>query len=93
VASPLIIGPDSESEQWVSAVAKDADAPHSVLEKIRHGDRDVEISVRTLPDLTGRTPVLVDDIMHRYGSLSEIYRIPARVVPAAPFAPYEFNLC
>ena len=43
VQDPLIIGPDSESEQWVAAVAQDADAPYAVLEKIRHDDRDVEI--------------------------------------------------
>ena len=47
VANPLIIGPDSESEQWVSAVANDAGSPYSVLEKVRRGDRDVEISVKT----------------------------------------------
>lgn len=62
-SQPLIIGPDSESEQWVSAVAGDADAPFTVLEKVRRGDRDVQISVRSLEALEGRTPVLVDDII------------------------------
>jgi ribose-phosphate pyrophosphokinase len=63
VQNPLIIGPDSESEQWVAAVAQDADAPHAVLEKIRHGDRDVEIRLGDLDRWKGRTPVLVDDII------------------------------
>ncbi|MFZ1103829.1 MAG: ribose-phosphate diphosphokinase [Hyphomicrobiaceae bacterium] len=63
VASPLIIGPDSESEQWVAAVAKDAGAPHSILEKTRHGDRRVEIKLRDLDPWKGCTPVLVDDII------------------------------
>ena len=63
VADPLIIGPDSESEQWVAAVAKDAGAPHSVLEKTRLGDRNVEIKLRDLDPWKGRTPVLVDDII------------------------------
>jgi ribose-phosphate pyrophosphokinase len=63
VERPLIIGPDRESEQWVAAVARDAGAPHAVLEKVRRGDRDVEISAPDLGDLDGRTPVLVDDII------------------------------
>ena len=63
VSNPLIIGPDSESEQWVSAVAKDAGAPFAVLEKVRLGDRKVEISVKGLTNIDGRTPVLVDDII------------------------------
>jgi ribose-phosphate pyrophosphokinase len=32
IAGPLIIGPDSESEQWVAAVANDAGAPFCGLE-------------------------------------------------------------
>lgn len=62
VDRPLVLGPDSESEQWVSAVAQGSDAPFAVMSKIRRGDRDVTVS---LPDLTrwrDRTPVLVDDI-------------------------------
>jgi ribose-phosphate pyrophosphokinase len=63
VDRPLIIGPDSESEQWVSEVAKAAGAPHSVLEKVRHGDRDVEIVLRDMGAFRNRAPVLVDDII------------------------------
>jgi ribose-phosphate pyrophosphokinase len=75
VANPLIIGPDSESEQWVSAVAEDARAPYTVLEKIRHGDRNVEISIRALHDLTKRTPVLVDDIISSGRTMIEAVRL------------------
>jgi ribose-phosphate pyrophosphokinase len=82
VVNPLIIGPDSESEQWVSAVAKDVDAPFTVLEKIRHGDRDVEITVRNLDHLTDRTPVLLDDIISSGRTMIEAVRlIRARGVP------------
>jgi len=77
VANPLIIGPDSESEQWVSAVAKDAGAPFTVLEKVRHGDRDVEISVRNMHALAGRTPVLVDDIISSGRTMLEAVRLMA----------------
>lgn len=63
VPKAVLIGPDSESEQWVATIAARAGLPHQVLTKTRRGDRDVEV---TLPDATamaGRTPVLVDDIV------------------------------
>jgi len=63
IKEPVLVGPDSESEQWVSKVAKDANAPFLILEKIRHGDRDVEVSVPHLEKYHGCTPVLVDDII------------------------------
>lgn len=63
VEQPLLVGPDAESEQWVAAVAQDAGAPHLVLEKIRRGDRDVEVSVPDIERWQGHTPVLVDDIV------------------------------
>ncbi|HKR88000.1 MAG TPA: ribose-phosphate diphosphokinase [Phenylobacterium sp.] len=60
VAAPLIVGPDSESEQWASAIA--AGAPAVVLRKKRRGDREVEIAFPDLAPFAGRQPVLVDDI-------------------------------
>jgi len=63
VAQPLIIGPDSESEQWVAAVANEVGAPYSVLEKVRRGDRDVQITLKDMNIWKGRTPILVDDII------------------------------
>lgn len=63
VKMPLLIGPDSESEQWVAAVARDAGALHVVLQKVRHGDRDVEVSVPEVIRWRDHTPVLVDDIL------------------------------
>jgi ribose-phosphate pyrophosphokinase len=63
VDKPLLIGPDRESEQWVAAVARGADAPHIVLRKIRRGDRQVEVSVPDLTQWSERAPVLVDDII------------------------------
>jgi ribose-phosphate pyrophosphokinase len=62
VKNPLLIGPDEESEQWVSAIAARIGAPHAVLRKIRHGDRDVEVALSDLSEWRGRHPVLVDDI-------------------------------
>lgn len=60
---PVLVGPDSESEQWVSKVAQEAGAPFLVLEKTRHGDRDVEVSVPQVEAYHNHTPVLVDDII------------------------------
>ncbi len=63
VADPVLIGPDSESEQWVAAVARDAGAPHLILSKVRRGDHEVEVSVPDIERWRARTPVLVDDII------------------------------
>lgn len=63
VADAIIIGPDSESRQWVSDIAARADVPYQVLNKIRHGDRNVEVSLPDVEAARGRTPVIVDDIV------------------------------
>lgn len=63
IDKPVLIGPDSESEQWVSAVAKQARAPFTVLSKTRRGDRDVEVSVPHVEQWLDHRPVLVDDII------------------------------
>lgn len=74
VEAPLIVGPDEESEQWVSEVAAGAGAPFVTLRKTRLGDRDVRI---VLPDMTqwqGRVPVLVDDIVSSGQTMREAAR-------------------
>lgn len=63
VPDPFLIGPDGESEQWVSKVATGSDAPFVVLSKTRKGDRDVEITLPGIERLKGHTPVVVDDII------------------------------
>ena len=63
VQRPLLIGPDAESAQWVSAVADAAGAPSLVLEKVRRGDRDVSVSAPEVDRWRDHTPVLVDDIV------------------------------
>lgn len=71
IHAPLVIGPDEESAQWVSKVAEMADAPFVVLEKIRHGDRDVSIHLRDASRFAGHTPVLVDDIISTGKTMSQ----------------------
>jgi len=63
IENPVLVGPDSESEQWVSKVANNAGAPFIVLEKTRRGDRDVKVSIPKVDDYKNHTPVLVDDII------------------------------
>lgn len=55
VERPLLVGPDSESAQWVAAVAETVGCPLVVLEKIRRGDRDVEVSVPQVERWTAHT--------------------------------------
>lgn len=63
VDKPLLVGPDAESEQWVAAVARLADAPWCVSRKTRNGDRDVSVAVPDLSTWRDRTPVILDDIV------------------------------
>ena len=84
VASPLIIGPDIESEQWVSAVARDAGAPYTVMEKIRRGDRDVQVSLRNMHAIQQHTPVFVDDIISTGRTMIEAIRLVSTAGSAPP---------
>lgn len=64
VPMPLLVGPDEESRPWVAEVARLAQAPFTVMTKTRRGDRDVSVVMQAPgDDWTGRTPVLVDDIV------------------------------
>lgn len=59
----LLVGPDAESEQWVSEIARLSGHPFVVGAKQRYGDRDVVV---TLPDLTQfaqRTAIIIDDVI------------------------------
>ena len=73
VEHPVLVGPDAESVQWVSAVAAGCGAPYLILEKTRRGDRDVSI---TAPDgpWNGHTPVVIDDIVSTGKTMIEATR-------------------
>jgi ribose-phosphate pyrophosphokinase len=58
----ILLGPDSESQQWVAEVARLAARPYEVLRKIRTGDHEVDISVPESAALLEGTPVILDDI-------------------------------
>ena len=63
VRSPLIVGPDEESGQWVQEVARIAGAPWTTMVKTRRGDRDVSVQLKDPRLAPGHEPVLVDDIV------------------------------
>ena len=63
VNAPVLIGPDSESAQWVAQAAHCAGAPYLILEKKRLGDRRVTVTAPNIDDYRSHVPVLVDDIL------------------------------
>ena len=63
VPDAVLIGPDAESLQWVAGLAKVVGAPFLVLEKIRTGDNEVDVSNPEVDAYRHHTPVLVDDII------------------------------
>jgi ribose-phosphate pyrophosphokinase len=66
----FLIGPDEESEQWVSRVAERAQCPYGIGHKKRRGDKDVEI---TLPQcaFSGKEVILLDDVASSGHTLAE----------------------
>lgn len=69
VDHPLIIGPDAESEQWVSKVASDSNSPYVILSKTRLGDNEVQISLPDIEKFKQHKPVLIDDIISSGGTV------------------------
>ena len=99
VPNPVLVGPDSESAQWVGDVARDAGAPFVVLRKTRKGDRDVEVSLPDVERWRDYTPVLVDDIVSTGRTMIEtlVHLQRAKMKPAvcvavhAVFAPAAYE--
>ena len=75
VERPFLIGPDSESEQWVEGIARLAAAPFTVFHKTRTGDREVSIEGTKAPIPAGATPVIVDDIASSARTMIEAVRM------------------
>lgn len=71
IENPVLIGPDIESEQWVSKASKNGGFPFIVLNKTRHGDKNVEVSQPEINSFKDHTPVLIDDIISTAGTMIE----------------------
>ncbi|MGZ5871885.1 MAG: ribose-phosphate pyrophosphokinase [Bradyrhizobium sp.] len=65
----IVVGPDAESRPLVSDLARRLALAHTVAQKIRHGDRSVEIAFADPASVAGRPALLVDDIVSSGGTL------------------------
>lgn len=91
----IIVGPDAESEPWVRDLARRLKADYAIAQKIRHGDRSVEMAFADPAMFAGRPVLLVDDIVSSGGTLLACARTLAvagarsvdAVVTHALFAP------
>jgi ribose-phosphate pyrophosphokinase len=70
----LLLGPDSESEQWVANIANKTGFDYVIAHKDRLGDKQVEI---TLPDCDfGNKPVvIIDDVASTGRTLAQAARL------------------
>jgi ribose-phosphate pyrophosphokinase len=65
----VIVGPDAESRPWVGDLAGRLGLDHAVAQKIRRGDRTVELKFEDPRLLSGRPALLVDDIVSSGGTV------------------------
>jgi ribose-phosphate pyrophosphokinase len=73
-ASPLLVGPDAESEQWVAAAAARHGLDYVVCSKIRSGDRDVAVDLPPAR-IQGRPAVILDDMASTGHTLAAAARL------------------
>lgn len=59
----FLVGPDSESEQWVSEISKISGHSFVIGQKKRFGDRHVEVSLDNLDVYKNKTAVIIDDVI------------------------------
>jgi len=79
VQNGLILGPDSESDQWVIQTAQQIGIPYLVLEKKRLGDKEVLVSEVDSKIFLGRTPVIIDDIISTGHTMIETVKNVAKL--------------
>ena len=84
VKESVLIGPDQESEQWVASVAKRADKPYVILEKVRYGDKSVKLSLPAMSQYRNHVPILIDDIISTATTMIEAVTILKKNNLAAP---------
>ncbi len=61
IPDAFLLGPDSESAQWIASAARAHGFDHAACEKIRRGDRDVSVQLPGV-NLKGRSVVILDDV-------------------------------
>lgn len=70
----IVLGPDEEAGDLVAGVAAAAGTPGICGRKNRRGDRDVTVTLPPGTDLSGRTVLLVDDVVSSGGTLLDVAR-------------------
>lgn len=70
----LLMGPDRESEQWVSTIADAAGLKYVIADKVRHGDREVVIKLPD-QDYKHQSIMLIDDVISTGHTLAKITRL------------------
>lgn len=82
----LLVGPDEESEQWVSAAAQPGRFSYEIGRKQRHGDKHVTIDFN-FSSMKNKTVVILDDVLstgHTIARAAElIYTAGAKEVNVA----------
>lgn len=83
VPQPLIVGPDEESQPWVTQVGRLVPAPTLVARKMRRDDAHVSITFPTMKKAwIQRTPVVLDDIASTGQTMREcIVQLAAASLP------------
>ncbi len=69
-AGTVLVGPDAESRQWVERVARPLGLDVLVGEKMRRGDRQVELAIPGVEQVRGRCAVLIDDVISSGATLT-----------------------
>ena len=71
--TPLVIGPDSESERWAARAAELLGSDYDVLEKNRISAKEIRIKPRSM-DVKGRDVLIIDDIVSTGGTMMQVIR-------------------
>jgi ribose-phosphate pyrophosphokinase len=85
VPGTILVGPDAESRPWVEAVAAPLGLDVMIGEKVRHGDRNVELAFTDISRIAGLPVMLVDDLISS-GSTLRACAIQLRVAGATAVA-------
>jgi ribose-phosphate pyrophosphokinase len=84
ITAPVLVGPDGESGQWVSEVARLCNAPFATFTKTRLADERVVLSA-DVPLHASHMPVILDDIISTAHTMAEAVRLIGDSFQARPW--------